>query len=135
MRNKQVDDLLLNAAEALRISGIVQTDKNQNEYINPEFRGQISTFASAVANGSLLSAIAFFSDRGKAKVDKTKLLDAINTLIDPMKSNGSLFDKAKQPAENLLKRNELKEKVLACAIALKLAMNLFDLESKEVKTK
>lgn len=122
--NKQlVDSLLFPAAEKLEKYDIVQNGK-----ISKTFRGQISTFGAAVSMGSLLSAVAFFSAKGGASVDRQNLMKAINHLLIQefeYEEREVLMDtlrnaKSKSPQQK-------KQDVVHCAIALKLAMNLYDL--------
>lgn len=125
MNKNRVDKLLPLAAEALKDVGIAV-----NGEIASAFRSQISSFGSAVKNGSLLSAVAFFRKQGKAKVAREKLLEAINNLMSsevPELTGEDLFDKVKS-VQDAAKKTILKEQILDCVIALKLAMNLYDLK-------
>lgn len=112
------------AYEALSDSGIAVNGK-----IDKAFRGQISSFGAAVTMGSLLSAIAFFSDKGSASVDRTCLMDAILRILK--KENKApdncrnLFSYARQGGDNC------REDIINAAIALKLAMNLYQLDKQE----
>lgn len=121
MNRKVVDRLIPAAQEALVKTGIAN-----GEVISNSYRGQISTFGAAIINGSLISAIAFFSDKGGASVDRVKLIDAIKLLIPDANTYKNLFEYVKDKG----KKNEsaVKEQVLNAAIALKLAMNLFELK-------
>ena len=125
MNKKRVDKLLPLAAEALKHANIAVNGK-----VDAAFRGQISSFGSAVKNGSILSAVAFFSQQGKAKVHREHLLKAINELMSlevPELVGEDLFTKV-QSVQDAVKKTILKEQILDCVIALKLAMNLYDLK-------
>lgn len=125
MNKKLVDALLPDAVVVLKEIGVA----NEKNEIPKTFRGQISSFAAAVSTGSLLAAAAFFNDQANAKSDRSKLVKSINVLLKKhglTKAAGTtLFDTIRStPAE---KQRKLKEDVLACAVALKLAMNLYTL--------
>ena len=125
MNKKRVDQLLPRAYEVLSSVQIAQNGK-----VDPKFQNQISSFASAVKNGSLISAIAFFGQQKKAAVNRTKLIEAIGLLMSgenaPANAKDALFNMAKRQLTSK-QQAELKEKVEDCAIALKLAMNLYDM--------
>ena len=121
MNKKTVDELIPIAHKVLAEVKIAE-----NGVINKTYRGQISTFGSAVVTGSLRAAIAFFSDKGSAGVDRRKLMVAILQILQEkepeLKKFGTLFEYAEKNPE------EAKEKILNTAIALKLAMNLYQLK-------
>ena len=119
MNKKRVNDWLLIAKEALKETGIATSDGK----INKTFRGQISSFGAAVIMGSLPAAVAFFSEQGGSSVERNKLIQAIYYCM---------FKVIKDPkyilqyvCEN--NSNELKEKFTDASIAVKLAMNFYDL--------
>jgi hypothetical protein len=140
MNKHEIDSLLPDAYIAILEGGFLSKDGK----IDPAFRSQISSYGAAVANGSLLAATACFSHKGNADVDRSLLINAINVLMcghfvqDDEKKKGSLFDTlvALNPDhgdENTKRylQNIIKEQVMMCAVALKLAFNLFILESKK----
>jgi CRISPR-associated protein Cmr5 len=92
------------------------------------FRGQISSFGAAVQMGSVLSAVAFFTHQGKAKVERGELMNVINELVNP--NGDELFNYIRGTSENNLA--DVQEKILDAAIAVKLALNLFELVEKEL---
>ena len=114
--------------------------------VKKAFRGQISSFGAAITMGSLLPAVAFFSDQGKAEVDRSKLMEAIMLVLQ--NEDGPLGTAAKKyesnqllefctevcnpaPAGNggadKLSASQLREAVIDAAIAIKLALNYFKL--------
>ena len=128
MNKKSINDNIGIAYDALRECKIAEGNK-----INKTFRGQISTFGAAVTMGSLLPAIAFFSDDGGSSVKRTKLLNAIYYVIKKSKNENvsannlnvtDLFKYVRSCKEN---EDQCKEDVLNAAIALKLAMNMYEL--------
>lgn len=127
MNKRLVNELLPDAVAVLKTTGVADGE-NQ---IDKNFRGQISSFGAAVATGSLLAAAAFFNDQGNAKSDRSKLMDAINTLllkhhlIKESEKGKTLFDTIRSVPKGQQPR--LKDHVLSCAVALKLAMNLYTL--------
>ena len=98
-----------------------------NGKIDKTFRGQISSFGAAVATGSIVSAVAFFSASDNASsTDRPQLMNLIYDILkrDNLMPSAcrNLFDYVKGGSY------ERKENVLNAAIALKLAINLFELE-------
>ena len=124
MNKNTVDQEINIAYEALAEVGIAQNGKIEKTY-----RGQISSFGAAVTMGSLLSAIAFFSQDGGSDVSRSKLMDAILIVLKKRgiakESFQKLFDYAKSSGEE-----GCKEDIINAAIALKLSMNLYELVKK-----
>lgn len=130
MNKHRIDTMIPIAYKALSCTGIADEEGK----IQKGFRRQISTFGAAVTTGTLLSAILFFSQKGKAEVDRTKLMDAIYEILDNLLglSDSSLNNDEKhhlfkyaQKEKDVDRATEL---ILDAAIALKLAMNLYELE-------
>ncbi|MBR2024910.1 MAG: hypothetical protein IKA02_03785 [Clostridia bacterium] len=124
MNKKRVDAWLERAYDALIKSGIA--DKNLK--INKTFRGQISSFGAAVVTGSFKSALAFFLEQGGASVERYKLISAMDYVINSEKTE---VDNAKTVFENVCRSSDLKDmkaKFIDASIAIKLAMNLFELK-------
>ena len=119
MNKKRVNGWIIVAKEALIKAGIVQDGK-----INKSFRGQISSFGAATVMGSLKSAIAFFIEQGGAAVAREKLVQAMYYIISREKKEPKKILEIVCMSES----KELKEKFIDAAIALKLAMNFFELE-------
>jgi len=123
-----IDDLIPEAYRVLKEVGIAE-----DGVINKSWRGQISTFGSVVQNGSLLAAVAFFSSQGGSNLDRQKLMTAIWLLL--RKESISIKNDKNAP-EALCKyiesykenRRELKMSIINRAVALKLAMNLYELK-------
>ena len=124
MNKAKVDQYIPAAYDALKDAGIVQDGK-----IDSGFRGQIATFGAAVSMGSLLSAIAFFSEKDKSAVDRVKLLDA---LFRVLKSNG-VDGNYQNLYQYAAAHPGCQEEVLNAAIALKLAINLYPKRDKDAK--
>ena len=128
MNKNLVEELLPHAVKAIKDTGIC----DEKQRIDKTFRGQISSFGAAVSTGSLLAAVAFFSAKGGASVDRQHLMEAINNMLRDSKRatvGATLFDTVKNAAD----KQKIKEDVLCCAVAIKLAMNLFDLGQGEEK--
>lgn len=140
MNKNEINRLLSVAYDVLKQTEIAN-EKNQ---IKKTYRGYISTFGAAVSGGSLLAAIAFYSEQGSADLDRPKLMKALYMLTsgsdeDPKKMESDVF--FRYIREKILKENTTdtdvykeaiwKEKTINAAIALKLAMNLYQLEKDE----
>ena len=124
MNKAKVDQYIPAAYDALKDAGIVQDGK-----IDSGFRGQIATFGAAVSMGSLLSAIAFFSEKDKSAVDRVKLLDALFRVLKSNGMDGSYQNLYQYAAAH----PDCQEEVLNAAIALKLAINLYPKRDKDAK--
>ena len=128
MNKKRVDEYIPRAYRALSDVGIA--DKGM---INASYKGQIASFGAMIAMGSVLSAVALFSARGKTVADRTKLMKAIYAVIHGATEeieDTALFDYVQQE-KNRGKIRFAKEKITDAAIALKLAMNLYKLTEKD----
>ena len=77
MNKKKVNDEISTAYDVLDTCGIAR-----NGSISKTYRGYISTFGAAITMGSLIAAIAFFSDQGGADKDRSKLMDAIYKVLE-----------------------------------------------------
>lgn len=121
MNKNTVNQEIHIAYETLEEVGIASNGK-----INKTYRGQISSFGAAVTMGSLLSAITFFSQDGKSEVSRSKLMEAILIVLRKRgiadESDKKLFEFVEK-----IEEEEIKEEILNIAIALKLAMNLYEL--------
>jgi CRISPR-associated protein Cmr5 len=111
MNKRKIDQLIPDAYAMLAEVNIAEDGK-----IEKAWRGQISAFGAAISTGSLLAAIAFFSEQGSAKVEREHLMTAIAKLI----GQDDLFKYVKSEDER-----KAKEEIINAAIALKLAMNLY----------
>lgn len=139
MNKLRVDKMIPIAYNVLAEKDISEKAKivDMDNKIEDAFRGQISSFAASVVTGGLLSAVAFYSEQGQAKVPRQELLKAIYIVIQDYENSeeikrrqikeDSLFEYiSKHPDES-----SAKEIVLDATIAVKLAMNLFELKKKE----
>ena len=124
MVKKRVDIYIPKAYEVLRIVEIEKDNK-----INSTFRGQIASFGAMIAMGSILSAVALFSaTKSNASVDRVKLMQAIYAIIKDETGEipkDALFEYVTQ---EIIKgnKNTVTEKIKDAAIAIKLAINLYE---------
>ncbi len=137
MNKNEINRLLPVAYDVLKQTEIA----NEENQIKKTYRGYISTFGAAVSGGSLLAAIAFYSDRGDAGEDRTKLMKALYHLVEPKEQARKqqdffTFIKGKILQDGRIdvqKEAVWKENTINAAIALKLAMNLYTLDKEEEK--
>lgn len=130
MNKRVVNEMIPYAYEALCKSGITE-----NGCVDKKFRGQIASFGAAITMGSLLPAIAVFSDKGSAEVDRQKLMDAVLIVLKEeeicSREINKLFEYANSSGGDGKVQNEgeskKKENIINASIALKLAMNLYTL--------
>lgn len=130
-----IDKQIAKAVEILEVVGIVCEDKDKKKYIVKTFRGQISSFGAATTMGSLISAVAFFSNKGGADTDRQKLMQAIYMLITDTTENCDenallMYVMEERQAENY-DESDLKRSVINAAVAIKLAMNAYELRDKK----
>ena len=148
MENKRkIDEYISKAIEVLNNNKKIVKEGGK---IDKTFSGQIAIFAVAVSTGSLLSAVAFFSDNGGASNERSSLMDVIYEIIadeklsdtdkedDKNKRNVnnknsklldyviSKYEKLKE-SNDIVSYNRIKEDILNAAIAVKLAMNFYEL--------
>ncbi len=126
MNKKMVDEYLPSAYDALSREGVAQDGKIKNSY-----RAHISSFGVMIAMGSVLSAAALFCegrDNSSASMERVRLAKCIYRIINgkDCKEKDSFFEYVK--AEVKQDREQVvKEQIINAAIALKLAMNLYQL--------
>ena len=123
MNKQRIDRYMKEAIELLQNLEIVQNGK-----ISKTFRGYISSFGAAITMGSLRSAIAFNSEQGGADKERQKLMQIIYRLIKKPED----VENKKLLTYVIEKNNdvELKEEIIDAAIAVKLAMNMYQLEKE-----
>ena len=130
MDKNRINRLLPIAVEVIK--------KELSEPIPNEFRGYIASFGAAVTMGSLPAAVAYYSAASKnAKEDRTKLPVMI---FEVLKGENAAItvDTLFEYVTSFKNDNEslaIKEDVLHAAIAIKLGLNLFEIESKDKKVK
>jgi CRISPR-associated protein Cmr5 len=108
-------------------------DKVPNGKISKSFRGQISSFGAAVTMGSFKSAVAFFGKDGESGVKRSELIRAIYYITD------GVWREAEYIVHEIIETNNArlakkKEDFINASVAIKLAMNAFELvEEKKDK--
>ena len=119
MDKKRIDKLIPYAYKSLK-------KISNNGAIDKEYRGGISSFGAAVSMGSLESAAAFFSaENSSAHYDRRKLgMIVVETATEGKEENKSLYQYVEE-------NKDCMNLVLDAAVAVKLAMNLYHLKSKE----
>lgn len=133
MSKQRINDYLPLAYEALKECKLAK-----GGVVDSALRGQISAFGAAVSLGSLLPAIAFFSERGKAASERQDLMKAIHWIL--RKSDGTENNELIASPDGLFKQalkidpaeiEAFRERILDAAVALKLAMNLYKRSIRE----
>lgn len=109
------------------------TEICDNGKISGTLKGNIASFGAAIQMGNLLSATAFFSQQGGAQEKRYELL---NVICEILKENGdmprdrtTLFDYICDMDEREMVKT--KRLVVSAAVAMKLAMNLFEEKKTE----
>lgn len=144
MNKQRVNNYLPAAIKALGDCGIA--DKTTGVIIKT-YRSNISGFGAAVAMGSFKAAVAFYSSDAKSntgeagKINRSKLIQAMDLIVNSDKENYEKKEAQEICKEILTNRTDksvldaLCEKYLDASIALKLAMNSFDLKDQDSKAK
>ena len=123
MNKKQVNDWMLPAKNTIEKLGI-----SENGKVDSNFRSHISSFGAAVVMGSLKPTVAFFANDGSSKVPRSKLIVAMYYIITG-KEIGEDIVEPKDVFDYVCKNDtrQTKERFINASIALKLALNFFDM--------
>ena len=143
MENKRkIDEYIPKAIDSLSKN----TKIVKNGTIASGFVGQIATFSVAVSMGSLLSAVAFFSEQKQARVERQELMNVIYEIITGENLNTTKDSEPKLLAhvrkkyeetyknKTILEYRRFQQDILNAAIAVKLAINFFQKVDKIEKT-
>lgn len=126
MNKYLIEELIPTAYQALENNKIICQDGK----ISSTLRGNIASFGAAIQMGSLLSAVAFFSQQGGASKPRQELLNIILEVLkehrDVPEDCDSLFTYLCECGRQEMA--QVKNLVVSAAVAVKLAMNLFQLE-------
>lgn len=121
MNKKEVDNLIPLAYEVLK-----------KEPISKTLQSYFSTFGSALSTGSLLATVCFFNQEGGSMAGKNKVNIYIYQVLK--KANKINENNLTDYILNSMSKNEeykAKENCLNAAIAIKLAINLFDIKKDQ----
>lgn len=127
MSKSRINRFLSIAYDVVKNSELIENDKLQGNY-----KAQITSFGAAISMGSLLSAIAFFSDKGSSDLKRQELMKLIYYVIKNETvaykdiTNYDLFKYARD-------NENVKQEVLDAAIAIKLTLNLFEEDTSKNK--
>ena len=130
MNKKRVEEMIPFALEAINNDKALFFQGNQ---IKKAYRSQISAFGAAVVNGSFKAAVAYFSadaEGGKADIKRSELV-RLMAYIDA-KYRGCP-DVKLEKADTIFRRviesndSDMEEEFLDASLAIKLALNAFDL--------
>lgn len=133
MNKIAIDKNIPYAYEAIQHTKIAEGGK-----VNKAYRGQISTLGAAITMGSIRSAVCYFSEKANnGIVDRTKLLPAIEYVLQNNEDTKKRYTGKKlreiiNETENA-KLTSVKEDIINAAIAIKLALNLYEWEEDDGK--
>lgn len=130
MAKNRINRYLSIAYDVVKNSELIKDDKLQGNY-----KAQITSFGAAVSMGSLLSAIAFFSDKGSSDLKRQELMKLIYYIIRKDEGIEDKYDEIKKYAlfEYAKDNGNVKQEVLDAAIAIKLTLNLFEEDTSKNK--
>lgn len=130
MNKKKIEKMLPRALETLADQ---ECGISSNGKINKSYRSAISSFGAAVTMGSFRAAVSFFSkdaDGGDAGIYRSRLLRAMEHVVHP-----ESWKDVKKIVETALAKEtdvrQMQDNYLHAAVALKLAMNAFDLDPED----
>ena len=100
--------------------------------ISGTLKGNIASFGAAIQMGSLLSAVAFFSQQGGASEPRQELL---NIILEMLKEHKDMSEDCTSLFTHICENEQqgiaqMQNLVVSAAVAVKLAMNLFEPEDK-----
>ena len=126
MNKKRIDELIPIAYEELKAIA-------KNNEIDKTYRGGVSSFGAAVSMGSIRSAAAFFSASSSgATYDRKKLGQIILAVATSEKSKttkkSTTPEKSTTLYEYVMRHDGCEEELMDAAVAVKLAMTLYDLK-------
>lgn len=126
MNKKKVDEYIPLAYDAIKSEGVAGNGKIKNSY-----RAHISTFGVMIAMGSVLSAAALLCEgreSSQASMERANLAKCIYQIIrrEVCNDKNALFQYVRDEV-SAKREYEVKEDITNAAIALKLAMNLYQL--------
>lgn len=121
MNRRRINQWIGPARQVLINCGIAQDGT-----IDSSFRSQLSGFGAAAVMGNLKAAAAFFSRQGNASIRRELLLSAMYCVVTGAYTE---IPKPESVFTYLCDHDDLKtrEAFLDASVALKLAMNLFEL--------
>lgn len=132
MNKRKVEYYLPKSIEALNndnckiVKKIKKDDGTIKTNIDKTFRGYISSFGAAVTMGSFKAAVAFFSTQSGAEQPRQELIRLLWFLTKDEWKNAQDISKEIISKDND-ELNRLKEEFLNASIAVKLAMNAYNL--------
>ena len=127
MRNKTVEELIPKAIKYIN-DNFHKFKHSEKDGIDKVYSGYLNAFGPTVTTAGLNRTVAFFEDDEKKK--KKKITDMLFSLL---KEEGTIPENAKNLLD-FINQNEnyksflIKNKILAAAIACKLAIKTFKLE-------
>lgn len=150
MENKRkIDEYIPKAIDSLsRNEKVVKDGKIESGFV-----GQIATFSVAVSMGSLLSAVAFFSENKQSAVERKELMNIIYEIITGENCRTNSYNESEKSIlldyvrkkyeethgenrkERLLEYRRFQQDILNAAISVKLAINFFQKVEKDEKGK
>ena len=131
--NRETDKLIPKAIEALKDTANCKISTD-GVSIKRAYRSAISSFGAAITLGSLKAAVAVFTkdaDGGDAGIQRSKLLCAIHYLVFGEWTDAkTVFERVIAESSTPANERSLRRRFVNAAVALKLAMNAFDLKDQ-----
>lgn len=132
--NRKIDKLIPDAIAALKDTNNCRISED-GATIKSAYRAAISSFGAAITLGSLKAAVAVFTkdaDGGDAGIKRSELLRAIHFLVSgEWISAEEVFKAVIDESNTSANERSLRHRFINAAVALKLAMNAFELTKKE----
>lgn len=132
--NRKIDKLIPDAIAALKDTNNCRISED-GATIKSAYRAAISSFGAAITLGSLKAAVAVFTEDaegGEAGIKRSELLRAIHFLVSgEWISAEEVFKAVIDESNTSANERSLRHRFINAAVALKLAMNAFELTKKE----
>jgi len=130
MNKHLVERFIPDAYTALKNNAVIYKDGK----ISNTLKANIASFGASVQMGSLLAAVAFFSQQGGADQPRQELL---NIIFQILRKQEEIPEEYENLFDYICKVHtaRVKELVISAAVAVKLAMNLFELDKGKTEEK
>lgn len=140
MNKKKIEKMLPVALKVLQEEKCGIKDEKTGK-IDKSYRSAISSFGAAVTMGSFRAAVSFFSkdaEKGDSGIKRSLLLRAMDHVVHPDKEWCKLKEAAKEIQAIVIHAlntstniRQMQDDYLHAAVALKLAMNAFDMSDEK----
>ncbi len=130
MNKRKVEAYLPIALEAILSAECGIREKEKDAFVNKiskTYRSYISSFGAAVTMGSFKAAVAFFSQQASGEKPRQELLRAMWYIVNKSWVGAGEISKKVIEITDTVELARLKEEFINASLAMKLALNAFEL--------